>query len=204
MRPRFFFHPDTRRRYAAPPSHPTRCHRPGRHRLRRPGPGHRVPDQAHQARDCLPGRWPDRHHHARAGRQRQPHPGPAGDRRQQARRRRHIARAGAADGRRRRLHRGADPARCVPPALHHQDQLGPGQGHQLRDQRHRLRVRHRRAGRLAAQDLDALRRLGQGQPGQAQLRLDRHHDQPAPDDRADRAESSASNCCTCPTRAAPT
>jgi NTP pyrophosphatase (non-canonical NTP hydrolase) len=45
--------------------------------------------------------------------------------------------------------RGADSAGRVPPALHHQDQLGPGQGHQLRAQRHRLRLWSGGAGRLA-------------------------------------------------------
>jgi hypothetical protein len=41
----------------------------------------------------------------------------------------------------------------------------------------------------ARQELERLRRVRQGQPGQAELRLHRHADQPAPDHRADRAEA---------------
>ena len=59
---------------------------------------------------------------------------------EQTRRWRHAARAGLARHLGRWLHAGADSAGRVPPALHHQDQLGPGQGHQLRAQRHGLRL----------------------------------------------------------------
>ena len=188
--------------HETPPYCPTRRRHAGRTRPHGPRAG--LPGQADQADHCLSRRWADRHHHAFAGRQRQQDPGSAGDRGEQARRRRHAAGAGAAVRPGGRLHRRPDSAGRVPPALHHQDQLGPGEGHQLRAQRHRLRLRPRRARRFATQDLDAFRRLGQGQPRQAHLRLHRHPDQPAPDHGADRAEARTWNCCTCPTRAAPT
>ena len=159
-----------------PPGH--RCHGRARPELSHP---------AHQARDRLPCRRTHGHHDAATGRQRLEDPRPADRGGQQARRRRHLARAGDADRRTRRLHHRPDPARRVPPAVHHQDQLGPGQGHQLRDQRHRLRLRHRGAGRQPDQELERVRCLRQGQSGQAHLRLDRHDDQPAPDDRTHRA-----------------
>ncbi len=173
-----------------------------RRRHRRPRAD--LPDPADQAGDRLPGRRPDRHHDAAAGRQRVQDPRPADRGRQQARRRRHAAGAGAADRAARRLHHRPDSARRVPPALHDQDQLGPGQGHQLRHQRHRLRLRHRGAGRQPVQDLERFRRLRQGQSRQAHLRLDRQSHQSAPDDRTASPSSSASSCSTCPTKAAPT
>ena len=167
------------------------CRRTGRPLVRhfghRAGPRLSVP--AHQAPRGLPGRWADRHHHAGAGRQRLQGAGPAGDCRKQARRRWHAAGAAAANLGGRRLHAGADSAGRVPPALHHQDQLGPGQGHCLCAQCHGLCLWPGGAGRLTAQELDAFCRLGQGQPRQADLRLDRHADQPAFDHGADRAKA---------------
>ncbi|CAA9439538.1 MAG: ABC transporter, substrate-binding protein (cluster 7, di-/tri-carboxylate), partial [uncultured Ramlibacter sp.] len=103
--------------------------------------------------------------------------------------RRHAAGPAAADHAARRLHARADPAGRLPPAVHDQDQLGPGQGHRVHPQRHRLCVRHRGADRQPDQDLGRLRGVRQGESRQAELRLHRHADQPAPDHRADRAEA---------------
>ena len=184
----------TRSLHAPPPTRATRCrqHRrafPRCLRASRESFRAGLSGQADQADHRLPRRRADRHHDALARRQRVQGPRPAGDRGEQARRRRHLAGAAASNGATGWLHRGADSARRVPPALHHQDHVGPGQGHRVRAERHRLRLRHGGAGRFAAEVVDALRRMGQGQPGAAHLRIHRHADQPAPHHGADRAEA---------------